>query len=108
AAGCSDAPAAAARNERAPSAPDAAYILTEEPENALQVAEARLLSKNDEEITVIGLIGGGEPFVDGLAAFTIVDCSAKASSESHEEGCTDACCNPGLKPANVAMVKIVN
>ena len=72
------------------------------------IAEARRDSENDGEITVRGRIGGEEkPFVDGLAAFTIVDTKLKPC----EEGCEtpwDYCCSLDELPTHKALVKLVD
>lgn len=86
---------------------DPAYLLAEQPEGAVGVAAARRAT--EEEITVIGRVGGSrEPFVEGLAAFTIVD--PEVPSCAGEEGCPtpwDYCCQTDRLKDNTAMVKIV-
>ena len=53
-------------------APDTTYLMMEPPGIAQGVGAA--FKGTEEEITVVGLIGGSqEPFVADLAAFTIVD-----------------------------------
>ena len=58
----------------------------------------------------MGLIGGSsEPFVKGLAAFTIVD--PKVPYCAAEEGCPtpwDYCCETDAVKQNIATVKIVD
>ncbi len=50
------------------------YVVQTEPEGAVAVGEARQTAKDDQMITLVGTIGGSmEPFVGGIAAFTIVD-----------------------------------
>ena len=72
-AGCSQStqvPESAAQT--APSG-DAAYLLVEKPEHAQGVTEVRKNGNAAEEVIVEGRIGGSEnPFVDGIAAFTII------------------------------------
>ena len=107
--GCaqSNEPAASSEAADAASAPDAAYLLADKPADALGVEQARQESKNDEQVAVEGRIGGsGKPFVDGIAAFTIVD--PKLQWCAPEEGCPtpwDYCCSD--KTGKLAMVKIV-
>ncbi|MEX0715637.1 MAG: hypothetical protein WD066_03585 [Planctomycetaceae bacterium] len=88
--------------------PDAAYVLAAEPSGSLGVGEARRLA--DEEVTVVGRIGGSaKPFVDGLAAFTIVDPSIPYCAD--EEGCPtpwDYCCTQNEVKDNIATVEIVD
>ena len=90
--------------------PDATYVLAIEPEGAAGVGEVRESSKDDEAVTVVGRIGGsGEPFVEGLAAFTIVD--PKVAHCSEEEGCPtpwDYCCTQNEVKDNIATVRVVD
>jgi hypothetical protein len=89
-------------------APDATYLLSEKPAHAKGVGEVR--TSDDREVTVVGRIGGDEkPFIDGIAAFTIVD--PKVPHCSPEEGCEtpwDYCCTQNEVKGNKAMVKIVD
>ena len=61
-------------------------------------------------MTLVGLIGGSsDPFVDGMAAFTIVD--AKVPYCAADEGCPtpwDYCCQTEAVKENIATVKIVD
>ena len=86
------------------------YLAVVEPDGALPVGEARKSVKDDQAVTLIGVIGGStEPFVDGLAAFTIVD--AKVPYCSADEGCPtpwDYCCTQDQVKGNIATVKIVD
>jgi hypothetical protein len=63
-----------------------------------------------DAVTVVGTIGGStEPFVDGLAAFTIVD--PKVPYCAPEEGCPtpwDYCCTQDQVKDNIATIKIVD
>jgi hypothetical protein len=90
-------------------APESAYLLTEKPADAQGVALARKNEAGDDEVTVEGLIGGSEaPFVEGMAAFTIVDPAVQPCSA--DEGCPmpwDYCCNTDQLKDSMAMVKIV-
>lgn len=87
-----------------------AYVVDHEPTGAMPVGEAREKSQDGQEITLIGLIGGStQPFVDGIAAFTIVD--AKVPYCAADEGCPtpwDYCCHMDDVKNNIATVKIVN
>ena len=86
------------------------YLAAVEPDGALPVGEARKSVKDDQAVTLIGVIGGSsEPFVDGLAAFTIVD--PKVPYCSADEGCPtpwDYCCTQDQVKGNIATVKIVD
>lgn len=89
-------------------APDPTYVMTTEPTGAAGVGEVR--DSSEEEVMVVGRIGGSvEPFVDGLAAFTIVDPAVPYCAD--EEGCPtpwDYCCKQNQVKDNIATVKVVN
>lgn len=108
--GCSQSTPARQAASQSDSAPDAAYLLVEKPENAQGVAEARKSEDGAEEVVVEGRIGGSEkPFVDGIAAFTIVDPAIPYCAA--DEGCPtpwDYCCNTDKLKDNSALVKIVD
>lgn len=84
------------------------YLVSTEPTGAVGVAEAK--KATDEAITVIGRIGGSEePFVKGLAAFTIVDQQVEPCPK--EENCPtpwDYCCSQDKMKDNMATVKVVD
>ncbi len=62
------------------------YLVQNEPADAVPVGVARKQSENGQEVTLFGIIGGSsKPFVEGLAAFTIVD--PKVPYCADEEGC---------------------
>ncbi|MCL4193547.1 MAG: hypothetical protein KJZ87_17555 [Thermoguttaceae bacterium] len=86
------------------------YRLTEAPEGAVGVVEAKESSRNNDEVVVTGRVGGeSEPFVDGMAAFLIVDPSLSPCPP--DEGCPtpwDYCCNSDETAARRAMVKVVD
>ncbi|MGH7126969.1 MAG: hypothetical protein ACREJB_16050 [Planctomycetaceae bacterium] len=94
----------------AAAAPDAVYLLATEPADALGVGDVRESSEDDESVTVIGRIGGSrEPFVEGVAAFTIVDPAIPHCAA--EEGCPtpwDYCCAQDKVKDNITLVKIVD
>lgn len=92
----------------AAAAPNPAYLLAAEPTGALGVAEVRRNGTDGQEVVVSGWIAGtGNPFVDGRAAFTLVD------SELPPMECAEKpylfCCMPkeALLP-NLIMVKFVD
>ena len=93
-----------------PSAEGAQFVATTEPANAVPVGEARESAQDKQEVTLVGRIGGSsEPFVDGLAAFTIVD--PKVPHCSADEGCPtpwDYCCTQDQVKNNIATVKVVD
>ncbi len=89
---------------------DSPYLAKSELFGAVPVGESRSSAKDDEEIVLIGRIGGSaKPFVDGMAAFTIVD--PKVPHCSADEGCPtpwDYCCEQNAVKQNIATVKIVD
>lgn len=94
-----------------PSAEGQAYILSSEPAGAVDVIEARESAEDDADIVVVGRIGGQEPpWVEGLAAFTIVDESLPDCSQIEGDSCPtpwDYCCASGLADARM-LVKFVD
>lgn len=86
------------------------YVATIEPIGAMPVGEAREKTEDGQEVTLVGLIGGSsKPFVDGLAAFTIVD--AKVPYCADDEGCPtpwDYCCQTAAVKENIATIKVVD
>ncbi len=86
------------------------YVVAMEPTGAMPVGEAREASEDGQDVTLVGLIGGSpEPFVDGLAAFTIVD--PKVPYCAADEGCPtpwDYCCHMDDVKDNIATIKIVD
>ena len=90
--------------------PDPAYLAGSEPAGAVGVGDARSSAKDDEDVVLVGRIGGSrKPFVEGLAAFTIVD--PKVPHCPAEEGCPtpwDYCCAQDAVKDNIATIKIVD
>ncbi len=86
------------------------YEATIEPAGAVPVGDARETSEDGQEITLVGVIGGSsKPFVEGLAAFTVVD--PKVPYCSPDEGCAtpwDYCCTQDQVKDNLATIKIVD
>jgi len=91
-------------------ATESEYLVDSEPADAMPVGEARESIADGEDVTLVGLIGGSsDPFVDGLAAFTIVD--PKVRYCAADEGCTtpwDYCCTQDQVKDNIATVKVVD
>jgi hypothetical protein len=105
--GCSSTNDTAANNNDAKASQ---YVLTSEPTGAIPVGDARKQVKSEDEVTLVGLIGGSpDPFVDGIAAFTIVD--AKVPYCAADENCPtpwDYCCQQDAVKENIATVQIVD
>ncbi len=109
--GCGASPSPSSAN--APSAEGAAYRLAAEPAGAKGVKEARDdNSNNEQEVTLVGRIGGDvNPWIEGQAAFLVVDSALKPCNEKADEACPtpwDYCCDANLLPAHKAMVKVVD
>ena len=86
------------------------YIAATEPDGAAPVGVARQSVKDGDAITLVGRIGGSaEPFVSGMAAFTIVDPGVAHCAP--EEGCPtpwDYCCTQDEVKDNIATVKVID
>lgn len=94
----------------APSPEGVAYRLATEPAGAKGVKEVRADAKDEDEITIVGRIGGdSNPWIEGQAAFLLVDPALKPCSAA--EGCPTPwayCCDAGQLPENKALVKVVS
>lgn len=105
-AGCKDSSTATTNDGAASSQ----YATATEPAGAVPVGEARESIGDGDEVTLVGVIGGSsKPFVEGLAAFTVVD--PKVPYCAADEGCPtpwDYCCTQDQVKGNMATVKIVD
>lgn len=89
------------------------FVLDAEPEGGLDVAAAREKIKDGDEVVIVGRIGGSlNPWVEGRAAFYIVDPSLLACSDEKEDGepCScktpwDYCCESDKLPNAMAFVQ---
>src|SRR6056297_2394805 len=109
--GCADKPVAGTGGTpQEPGVDAVSYLAEREPEGAIPVGQARQGVKDQQPITVVGLIGGSTaPFVDGLAAFTIF--RPKVPHLPAGEGCPtpwDYCCRQDEVKQNIATVKLVD
>ena len=88
------------------------FLLTAEPGGAEDVIKVRKAAQDGDEVTIVGRIGGGEnPWIEGRAAFSIVDGSLKACSDIPGDQCKkpwDYCCETPKLPTSTALVKVVN
>jgi hypothetical protein len=76
------------------------YLLKAKPADAKGAAEVRKSAKTGDQVVVTGIVGGRKtPFVDGVAAFTIVDEAAKKCTADECETPWDFCCET---PENLA------
>lgn len=87
---------------------DKNYLLEEEPEDAADVIATRKDSKDQQEIVVVGRIGGREnPWVKGMAAFSIVDRTLTPCNEIEGDTCKtpwDYCCESNLSKATLLVM----
>jgi hypothetical protein len=88
------------------------YTLEEEPEGALGVIEARESAADGAPVIIVGRIGGAvNPWVEGRAAFTLLDASISvvAEGEDAEEGeiCVGDCCATE-RTGCTTLVKVVD
>jgi len=97
-----DAGASTAGNEQ--------YLATQPPDQSIAVGEAVGQVQDGDRAALVGIIGGSrQPFVDGLAAFTMVD--PKVPYCAADEGCPtpwDYCCTQDQVKGNIATVKVVD
>lgn len=108
--GCADPTPVAKKYDPSP------FMLSAEPEGATEVATVRETAKDADEVIVVGRIGGDlDPWVKGVAAFTIVDLSIRACSDETPDGETcscktpwDYCCELDKLPAATVLVKFVD
>lgn len=75
----------------------AQFLLADEPDDAIGVIEARDTVEDGQPIVIVGRIGGAaNPWIEGRAAFTLLDASMAlvADGADNEEGeiCLDDCC----------------
>jgi hypothetical protein len=113
-AGCSQQQSGGSISESSAEAVDGSkYLLNDAPGAAKEVIQVREESKDGDDVTVVGRIGGSEnPWNEGRAIFSIVDNSLKACSDMPGDTCEkpwDYCCVPSktLK-SSTALIKIVD
>ena len=81
------------------------FLLADEPSGALSVVELREQAKNDDDVVLVGRIGGAaKPWVAGRAAFSVVDPSLQLCDEG---GGVCSCCKDKVCDA-MALVKVVD
>jgi len=77
---------------------DQKFLLAQEPPGARGVIDTRKATKDGDDVVVVGRIGGDKkPWVDGRAAFVIVDTAFKPCNERGDDDCPtpwDYCCDP--------------
>ena len=89
-----------------------AYALTIEPTEAKTVIAARAECMDGDEVVLIGRIGGSvNPWIDGRAAFSVVDESLRACSDIPGDKCSKPwayCCETDKLPTATALIKVVD
>ena len=97
---------------RHPSPEGEKYRLDAEPAGAQEVIKVRADAADGDEVVVVGRIGGDvNPWIDGRAAFTIVDNSLKACSDIPGDSCPtpwDYCCATDQLKTGKILVKFVD
>ena len=87
------------------------FLAAAEPTDAKDVLAVREEVADGDEVTVVGRIGGDvNPWIDGRAAFSIVDNSLKACSDIPGDLCEtpwDYCCEADLANG-MALIKVVD
>lgn len=91
------------------------FLLASEPEGGQNVKQVFETAKDDEEVVIVGRIGGEKiPWIKNRAAFRIVDPSLLACSDEKEDGevCScptpwDYCCETDQLPGAMVLVKFV-
>jgi hypothetical protein len=88
------------------------YVLASEPQDARDVIHVRENAQDEQAVVVVGRIGGSaNPWVEGKAAFSIVDLSLRACSDIEGDKCEkpwDYCCETDLLPKATVLVKVVD
>jgi hypothetical protein len=102
----------AATTEESDSTDRNAYLLTEPPEDAADVVAVRNDAKDQQDVVVVGRIGGRtNPWIKGAAAFSIVDRSLTPCNEIEGDTCKtpwDYCCEDDLPKATVLVMVVDN
>lgn len=88
------------------------YVLSEEPEGAIGVIAARESAHDGDSVVIVGRIGGAaNPWIEGRAAFTMLDASksivAQGTEPSSGQLCTGDCCALE-RAACTILIKIVD
>lgn len=112
-AGCAgEAPVDTSKASPQASAEGKQYLLASAPEGAQEVVAVRESIGDDEEVVIVGRIGGSQdPWVEGRAAFSIVDRSLPACTDIPGDTCPtpwDYCCATDKLPAATTLVKLVD
>lgn len=109
--GCEQAPTPSVKVSTAASQAGSQYLLSAEPQAAKSILQVREESKQGDEVVLVGRIGGDvNPWVEGRAAFSLVDLSAKACSDIPGDSCPtpwDYCCETDKLVKGKTLIKLV-
>ncbi|TWT86716.1 hypothetical protein Mal64_35450 [Pseudobythopirellula maris] len=111
--GCGSATGSSASAPTAATKVDASrYTLAEEPEGAMGVIDARDSVEDGASLVLVGRVGGAaNPWVDGRAAFTLLDPSMSVVANGEDSGsselCLDDCCAVDRQKCTT-LVKVVD
>ncbi len=87
---------------------DKKYLLKDEPKDAVDVIAVRKSAKDQENVVVVGRIGGRtNPWIKDTAAFSIVDRSLKPCNEIPGDTCKtpwDYCCATNVPKASLLVM----
>lgn len=94
----------------------AKFVLSAEPDGGQHVKAALESVKNEDDIVIVGRIGGStDPWIKNRAAFSIVDPAVQACSDETADGETcgcptpwDYCCKTNELSGAMALVKFVD
>lgn len=88
------------------------YLLSNEPDHAMDVIQVRTETADNDKVVIIGRIGGSDmPWVEGRAAFSIVDRALEACGDRTDDHCPlpwDYCCELERLPTSKALIKVIN
>ncbi len=88
------------------------FVISEEPDGAKDIIAVRESAKDGDDVLLEGRIGGAlNPWVDGYAAFTVVDNSLRACSDIPGDKCKfpwDYCCETHKLKNATALVKVID
>ena len=88
------------------------YLLASEPADAKSILQVREESQDGDTVVLVGRIGGDvNPWVEGRAAFSLVDLSAKACSDIPGDNCPtpwDYCCETDKLVKGRTLIKVVD
>lgn len=88
------------------------YLLNEEPDGAVGVIAARETAKDGDAVVIVGRIGGAaNPWIEGRAAFMLLDASklmvAIGEDSGEDELCMDDCC-AAERAGCTTLVKVID